>query len=125
MTASELESAVRRSSLAWYKVIDGEFRNEDSAEQYKIHVREAFFEAAPVRNCYVCRYHGTGTVDEPIFCKLKKVRCRSNDAAECTAFKPFHDLAACNAADTANASYVAANNRRRPRRYDPFDKRED
>lgn len=43
-----------------------------------------------LRNCYLCRYQGAnfnGDPSRPIYCKYLKIRCGSNHAVECHAFK--------------------------------------
>lgn len=42
----------------------------------------------PVRNCFLCRYHGESfTENHPIYCKFLKKTCNSNEAANCTYYR--------------------------------------
>jgi len=44
----------------------------------------------PVRNCFLCKYSGENWSydgNQPIFCKAKKFKCGSNQAAECDWYK--------------------------------------
>lgn len=53
-------------------------------------VLEARKEGFPLRNCYLCRYQGdnfNGDNSRPVYCKYLKVRCGSNHAVECKAFR--------------------------------------
>jgi hypothetical protein len=45
----------------------------------------------PLKNCYLCRYHGNsfaGNSEKPIYCKCFKTTCNSNEAVTCEAFRP-------------------------------------
>ncbi len=53
-------------------------------------VERAHSEGFPLRNCYLCRYHGDnfrGTPGQPIFCKHLKMTCNSNEAVRCEYFR--------------------------------------
>lgn len=57
-------------------------------------VLEASKEGFPLRNCYLCRYQGdnfNGDNAQPIYCKHLKLRCGSNHAVECQAFRLRND----------------------------------
>lgn len=45
---------------------------------------------APIKNCYLCRYHGDIWYDfstHGIFCKTYRRKCNSNDATECDRYR--------------------------------------
>lgn len=69
-------------------------------------VREAHFDGLPVRNCYVCRHHGIGLGEQPIFCKAHREACPSNAAVHCGDFRPFRSREECDAAEQRNLAYV-------------------
>lgn len=72
-------------------------------ERYRDRVRAAHFAGVPVRNCFVCRYHGTGGLEAAVFCRVRREPVSSNEAATCEAYRPFGTPEVCAAADEANA----------------------
>jgi hypothetical protein len=78
----------------------------DRPSLFRRKVREAYFEGLAVRNCFVCRHHGIGRFEEPIFCKEMKVGCESNAAASCARFTPFRSPEECAAAESRNLLYI-------------------
>jgi hypothetical protein len=45
----------------------------------------------PIKNCFLCKYSGNNwdyANNQPIFCKAKKFKCGSNQAAECDWYRP-------------------------------------
>jgi hypothetical protein len=78
----------------------------DGAKRFRQMVREAHFEGVAIRNCFVCRRHGIGIFEEPIFCKALKQGCESNEAATCPQFSPFSSPEEGAAAETRNLLYV-------------------
>lgn len=60
-------------------------------------LEKSHFEGFDVKNCYLCRYHGTSnrisssSYEEenkgPIFCKFLKKQCSSNEAFNCKSYK--------------------------------------
>lgn len=65
-------------------------------------VREAHFKNIPIKNCYICKYHGLDGVDNAVFCKIKKISISSNTAADCGQYSPMNSLEECNAVDLKN-----------------------
>lgn len=54
------------------------------------HVRIAAQRGVPIKNCYLCKYHGRnwdGLKGESIFCKTYKKTCGSNEAADCDRYR--------------------------------------
>lgn len=74
-------------------------------ERYRDRVRAAHFAGVPVRNCFLCRYHGADGLEAAVFCRVRRAPAPSNDAAACGAYRPLPTPAACAAADAANAEY--------------------
>lgn len=65
-------------------------------------VREAHFNKIPIKNCYICKYHGLDGVDNAVYCKLKKISTSSNTATDCGQYSPMNSLEECNAVDLKN-----------------------
>jgi hypothetical protein len=78
----------------------------DGASLFRQKVRDAHFEGVAVRNCFVCRRHGIGIFEDPIFCKALKKGCESNAAATCPQLSPFRSREECEAAETRNLLYI-------------------
>jgi len=65
-------------------------------------VREAHFKNIPIKNCYLCKFHGINGVDNAVFCKLKKIPTPSNAAADCGKYSPMMSMEECVALDAKN-----------------------
>jgi hypothetical protein len=65
-------------------------------------VREAHFKNIPIKNCYICKYHGIDGVDNAVFCKIKKISTPSNYAVDCSKYYPMKSLEECLALDVKN-----------------------
>lgn len=55
-------------------------------------VELAYRREVPIKNCYLCRYHGKNwdaSTNESIFCKTYRKSCKSNQAAECDRYRPI------------------------------------
>jgi len=53
-------------------------------------VKRARADGFPLKNCYLCKYHGNsrkGDPDSPVYCKCFKKDCNSNAAVDCEAFR--------------------------------------
>jgi hypothetical protein len=64
----------------------------DSGSLYIKLVEEAHEKGVPIRNCYLCKYHGQNrakNTTEPIFCKFFKKTCGSNKAVTCQYYRTF------------------------------------
>lgn len=65
-----------------------------SAYYFIKEVESAFLNGAPIKNCFLCRYHARvkrkdlSEQEKPIFCKFLKFYTGSNHAAECKYFIP-------------------------------------
>lgn len=79
---------------------------------YRQKVREAHFAGVPIRNCFLCKYHGADGVERAIFCRLHKESCSSNQAVECNEYRPLPSMEACNEADAVNDEYLRKNRHR-------------
>lgn len=79
--------------------------SEERGLLFRRKVREAYFQGAPVRNCYLCRYHGLGDYEGPIFCKTFKESVPSNAAADCPRYRLLSSIEACERVDEANEAY--------------------
>jgi len=87
--------------VAYARLLPGENLTLDAfrGEVFAGLIREAHERGFPVRNCFVCRFQGVpwdwadSQVHAPIYCKLLKKRCASNDAVECPKFYPVEKSA--------------------------------
>ena len=91
----------------------------DGASLFKQKVREAHFEGVAIRNCFVCRRHGIGIFEDPIFCKALKKGCESNAAAACPQFSPFRSREECDAAEARNLLYIENREKQRLEQWKP------
>lgn len=92
-TLTEIEAKLQRiDNIMHYELSPA---HEDKNEGYRGFmfvklVDAAFRKGVAVRSCFVCRYAGSNwsTYDtSPIYCKLYRKRCGSNEAASCKNFK--------------------------------------
>ncbi|MFC3902480.1 Competence protein CoiA-like family protein [Acinetobacter marinus] len=76
--------------------IDSDFENSTvnfghaHGDLFISQVRLAASKKISIRNCFLCKYSGenwNGDSNQPIFCKAKKIKCGSNQAAECNWYK--------------------------------------
>lgn len=73
-------------------------------------IRECFYQKnIPIKNCFLCKYHGLDGVESAIFCKAKKISCSSNEAADCDIYSPFKSKELAESADTKNKEYLEKN----------------
>lgn len=59
---------------------------------FRSQIELAYKREVPIKNCYLCRYHGNhwnASSDKSIFCKTYKKPCQSNQAAECDRYRPI------------------------------------
>lgn len=73
---------------------------------YRQKVRESYFKNIPIRNCFVCRYHGGDGVENAVFCKVHKRSVGSNQAVECSKYRPLQSLTECLELDKKNEEFV-------------------
>lgn len=74
--------------------------------EYKDLVREAYFSGTPISNCYLCKFHGAGMFEQPIFCKLKRVGVPSNVAVDCESYSAFKSEKESERADHNNKVFA-------------------
>jgi len=105
--AAEIEETWDRKKDGTYHKVIGPVQGsvEAKAELFRRMARESHFAGADIRNCYICKYHGVSLYD-PVFCKVYRTGCSSNDATTCDAYRPFTSIEACEAADKTNAEYL-------------------
>lgn len=66
---------------------------QDQAEGGRLYIEQVKLAASrdvPIKNCYICRYHGENydsVNGHTIFCKTFKKTCGSNEAAECERYR--------------------------------------
>lgn len=64
---------------------------EHSGALFVEQVKLAYERQVKIRNCYLCKYKGENwdyDRQNPIFCRGKKIKCTSNQAATCDWYKP-------------------------------------
>ena len=86
----------------YYGVVD----DPDLSTLFRQKVREVYFKKIPIRNCYMCRYHGGQGIESAVFCKIDKEPCSSNRAAGCDKYKPMRTLKECADKDRENDDYA-------------------
>jgi len=96
---------VRHSEIIGYSPTD----EEDITRRYKDKVREAHFNKIPIKNCFICRYHGIDGIENAIFCKFRKESVSSNEAVNCDYYKVFRNIKECQDADKINEEYLRKN----------------
>jgi len=73
--------------------------NGDSSIRGQLFVtlaEEALKRGYPIKNCFLCKYAGENwgfQTEDPIFCKIAKKTCGSNEAVNCTYFRLDHRVA--------------------------------
>lgn len=98
------------------KVVHREFLGKSSGSReeqvllFKKKVREAHFKKVPLKNCFLCRYHGGDGAENAVFCKVDKQSVGSNQAVECEKYRPMRSMEECFAKDKENAEYLQKRN---------------
>jgi hypothetical protein len=75
--------------IKYFKIIPDDYANR--GEMFVEQVLLAKQCRVPIKNCYLCRYHGDIFYDfsiHGIFCKTYRRKCHSNDATECDRYRP-------------------------------------
>lgn len=78
-----------------YKSMDNEVFNstENNGILFIEQAKLAGARGIKIKNCFLCRYQGENWDYDrqyPIFCRGKKIKCTSNQAATCDWYKPHH-----------------------------------
>jgi len=103
---AEIEKKIRNKVLH-FKIIENS-RGIDGGQLYKELVRETYFSAdVPIKNCFLCRYHGIDGFENAIFCRVEKQSVGSNQAVDCQAYRPLRNMNECLEKDKQNAEYQA------------------
>lgn len=79
---------------------------EEKILLFRQKVREAHFRNIPIKNCFLCRYHGGDGIENAVFCKVDKQSVGSNQAGECEKYRPMRSMDECLAQDRKNDAYV-------------------
>jgi hypothetical protein len=84
---------LHNDSFPYVRLLDPSMISENKEEMFYKMVEECLKEGIAVRNCYVCRYHALNNRDieegdGPIFCRAFRMACNSNEAIDCTYYKP-------------------------------------
>lgn len=79
---------------------------DDQVSLYRQQVRNVHFKGVPIKNCFICRYHGSDGVENAVFCKVKKRSVGSNKAVECETYRTFNTMAECIEQDKKNEVYA-------------------
>jgi hypothetical protein len=83
--------------------------SETLKKLYKEKLREAHFEGRPIKNCYLCKYHGSEGWEGGVFCKFRKESFGSNEAVDCSYYRSFKNEQECQTTDKANEEYLRKN----------------
>ncbi|GAB3047883.1 hypothetical protein GCM10027155_12150 [Acinetobacter apis] len=97
---SDIETKIAKfkQRIVYYNLIETDLEFVNSSIQYGYshgeffisQVRLASQNKVPIKNCYLCKYSGENWSfdgNQPIYCKAKKTKCGSNQAAECDWYK--------------------------------------
>ncbi|MHA3114616.1 hypothetical protein E0H86_05005 [Acinetobacter sp. ANC 4635] len=93
---SDIESKLikYKNKIIYSNIIETDLAFENSTVYFGYAHGEMFFDQVklaakknvPIKNCFLCKYRGDNwdyADNKPIFCKAKKFKCGSNQAAEC------------------------------------------
>jgi hypothetical protein len=63
---------------------------QECREIYKKKILESFYQNRPIKNCFLCRYHGDNfsSQEGSIYCRFLKTAGNSNMAATCSYYRP-------------------------------------
>lgn len=90
-TLEWLQDKIESKSLAYYEFVIIDNTDNRRNKVFLRKIVEAYFNNVSVKNCYLCRYHGSNFRnyydDNPIFCKFLKKTCNSNEAAICQFYR--------------------------------------
>ncbi len=87
-----------KPKLIWTNLIQEE-ENRDDVRYYRDQIPNRLFiknlhiaqkEGVPIKNCFLCRYHGQnwdGSTEHKIYCKTYRKACNSNDARTCDRYR--------------------------------------
>lgn len=113
LTAKEALKPNIRGKISYRELIGFSTGEQESQiKMYKNKVREAHFKKIPIKNCYLCKYHGADGIENAIFCKFRKESFGSNEAVECQYYRTFRNIKECQVADKANEEYAKKNESR-------------
>ena len=85
----EINRLHKEQKIKYKQLINLFVSNLTRRDEYIKLVIESFVNERGIKNCFLCRYHGTAYYsDEPIFCKFLKKNCNSNEAANCEYYRP-------------------------------------
>lgn len=102
----EVDSQVRGKVLHLEVIGKSPRKKEAQIPLFRQKVREAHFKNVPLKNCFLCRYHGGDGVENAVFCKVDKRSVGSNHAVECEKYRPMHTMSECFAQDKKNEEFV-------------------
>jgi len=95
-----------KGTVTYYEVLGKASDREYQISLYRQQVREAHFKGVPIKNCFLCRYHGGDGVENAIFCKIAKQSVPSNEAVECAKYRTFSNMDECIEQDKKNDEYT-------------------
>ncbi|MBD2302314.1 competence protein CoiA family protein [Nostoc sp. FACHB-190] len=89
-TLEWLQEKIETKSFIYHELVEVDNIDNRRNKVFLRKIVEAYFNKLSVRNCYLCRYHGSNFRnydDNPIFCKFLKKTCNSNEAANCQFYR--------------------------------------
>lgn len=102
----EVDSQVRGKILHLEVLGKSSGEKEEQISLFRQKVREAHFNNVPLKNCFLCRYHGGDGVENAVFCKVDRQSVGSNQAVECEKYRPMRTMSECLAQDKTNEEFV-------------------
>jgi hypothetical protein len=104
LAETQIKIARLKSKLAYYNILiphgsgewGGNAREVGVFESvrgklFTEQVRLAAERGAPIKNCFLCRYHGdnwSGETEHSIYCKTFRKACNSSEASQCDRYRP-------------------------------------
>lgn len=113
LSAREVLTLMRKRKIVYHELIIFSSVNQASKAQiYKSKVRGAHFKNIPIKNCYLCKYHGVSGIGSAVFCKLRRENFDSNEASECQYYGVCRSMEECEEVDRVNEEYAKKNKSR-------------
>lgn len=90
---SSLSDALKTRNIIYFNILQGDKKNDlyySQGDLYSEEVYLAYKKGIKIRNCFLCKYQGDNWSEWdhlPIFCKTYKIKCNSNQAAQCDRYR--------------------------------------
>ena len=107
---AEALSKSRHGKVRYHEIIGlAHLEDESQLNIFKRKVRESHFNKIPIKNCFLCRYHVDGEMEDAVFYKFRKENVSSNEAVVCKYYRAFSSMKEYHEADRVNDEYTKKN----------------